>query len=353
MPIKPSGAAEIRALVAALSSDDEVRRESAVARLAIIGGRAMDRLTAAYASADRHTRLAILRTAERIADPRALSISLEALAAGGDLAVAAASTLRSLLDSPLESAATRALDALVATAVDTSAARSVRMAALDALQDMPPAVRERVAEVLREETHPGPTAHAALGPRDAAAPAAVWQDAVDGTLPEDPAAVGEAVRGRAATAPLSILQKLVEAVRAREGESAPAGSREAWQQVRGALHQALALRGSRVALYDLRETLAQAREPLPAAFLAAAHVIGDESCLEPIAAAWTAADDARWRHQLEAAFRVIVKRQKISRRGAVLNRVEQRFPEAAAAVSTPSRTTPRPKTRGRTSRTAR
>ena len=39
--------------------------------------------------------------------------------------------------------------------------------------------------------------------------------------------------------------------------------------VRGALHQALALRGSRVALYDLRETIERPPAPLPSSFLAA------------------------------------------------------------------------------------
>jgi hypothetical protein len=164
----------------------------------------------------------------------------------------------------------------------------------------------------------------------------------------------EAVKSRAAAA-LGALQKLVEAVRARESAAASGARSEGWRQVRGALHQTLALRGSRVAVYDLRETLAEAREPLPAPFLAAMHVVGDESCLESIAAAWTAADDggaspesaARWRHQLEAAFQAVVKREKISRRSAAWKRLATRFPAAARAFSTTSRTTPPPKTRAR------
>ena len=60
-------------------------------------------------------------------------------------------------------------------------------------------------------------------------------------------------------------------------------ARAAWQNARGALHQALALRGSRVAVYDLRETIEQSRGPLPTSFVAALHVVGDASCLEPIA----------------------------------------------------------------------
>jgi hypothetical protein len=112
MTIRASHAAEIRSLVDALGSSDEVRRESAIARLAIIGERAVDRLLDAYGAADRRTRIAIFRAAEAIADPRVIPIAAEALRAGGDLAVAAAATLRALLESSNDAAAARALDAL-------------------------------------------------------------------------------------------------------------------------------------------------------------------------------------------------------------------------------------------------
>ncbi len=164
MSIKPSAATEIRTLIAALASDDEVKRESAVARLAIIGSRAVDRLIAAYATADRETRFVILRVSEAIADPRAIAISRDALTSGGDLAVAAISMLRPLLHSPVASAATQALDALVATALDQRVERRLRLAAFDALQEMPPAVRERVAEALRRDEDPGVQARAAGAP---------------------------------------------------------------------------------------------------------------------------------------------------------------------------------------------
>jgi hypothetical protein len=45
MVIKASAAAEIRLLVDALNSTDDVQREAAVARLAVIGPRAIERLT--------------------------------------------------------------------------------------------------------------------------------------------------------------------------------------------------------------------------------------------------------------------------------------------------------------------
>ena len=111
--------------------------------------------------------------------------------------------------------------------------------------------------------------------------------------------------------------------------------RAEWQSVRGALHQALALRGSRVALYDLRESLEQAAGTLPVSFLAALHVVGDRSCLDPLAAAWSraSAGEAHWRHQLAAAFRMIARREKITQRHAVMKRIAARWPDAIDELS--------------------
>jgi hypothetical protein len=353
MPIKPSRMVDIRTLIAALASTDDVQRESAIARLAVIGGRAVDRLATAYPAASRDVRIAILRALEAIADPRVLPVARGALGEGGDVAVAAAASLRPLLDSADSVTATGALDVLVETALDSSAERRVRLAAFDAVREMPASVRGPVAAALQKEAGADDSRTESPGkpsPEDSAGtagPDAAWQDALDGRLPDDPAGLREAVQRRAGSAPLGMLQKTIDSARTRERtEVGP--RRDAWLAFRGAVHQALALRGSRVALYDLRETLAEAREPLPAAFLAAAHVVGDESCLEPIAAGWTEAGDPRWRHQLEAAFEAIVKREKIPRRSAALKRIETRFPEAAGAFSTTSRTRPRPKTRRRT-----
>ena len=86
-------------------------------------------------------------------------------------------------------------------------------------------------------------------------------------------------------APLSTLHRLIERVRSKEGEGRKS-RRKDWLAVRGALHLALARRGSRVALYDLRESIERAEEPLPADFLEAVALIGDASCLEPVATAF-------------------------------------------------------------------
>jgi hypothetical protein len=332
MVIKASAAVEIRRLIAALGDDDDVRREAAIARLAVLGARAVERLIAAYESTgDRHIRIGILRALESVGDRRMVPIAQQGLSAGGDLGVAAASALRALLDSPHGSAAGGALDVLVAAALDPAADRRVRLAAFEALQDMPAGVRARVAEALQADPDAGLKARAVDLPRDTAAAEAVWQDALEGRLPDSPAMLREAAHTRTQAAALSALQKLIDSVRGREGSVRPEAKRADWQAVRGALHQALALRGSRVAVYDLRETIEAAQGPVPISFLAALHVLGDASCLEPLAGAYSRAgkSHARWRHQLGETFRAISRREKVTRRHAVMKRIESRWPEAA------------------------
>jgi hypothetical protein len=353
MSIRPSAAADIRPLVDALGSADEIRREAAIARLAIIGPRAVDRLAAAYETTreDRSKRTAILRVLEAIGDPRAIPLARDALTQGGDVAIAAAGALRALLDSPIGGAAAESLDALMAVALDRQADRRTRIAAFEALDDMPEAVREQVAAALTDD--PDLSVKVSAGQSEAASADAVWQDAIDGRLPDEAAGLRDSIRARAASTALSALQKLVDAVRAREAAQPDSPRAPEWVAVRGTLHQALALRGSTVALYDLRETIAAATAPLPTTFLTALHVIGDESCLEAIAAAYAhdasaSEEDERWRQQLAAAFQAIVKREKIKRTSGTLKRIASRWPDAAGGLSKTSRTTPRRKTPART-----
>ena len=130
MTIKASTSAEVQSLVTALISDDEVRRESAIARLAVIGGRATDRLLTAYASAgDARTRVAILRALEGIGDTRTLTVANAALHGGGDAGVAAAAVLKPFLDSSDPEIAEESLDALIEAALDTAKESRVRLAA--------------------------------------------------------------------------------------------------------------------------------------------------------------------------------------------------------------------------------
>jgi hypothetical protein len=327
MVIKASSSTEIRQLVDALKADDDVRREAAVARLAIIGSRAVDRLTAAYTSGGaRDTRIAILRVFESISDDRTLGLAGAALAEDGDVAIAAAGVLRGLLGSRHEPTASGALDALVSVALNRTAAHRLRLAACEALQEMPADVRGPVAAALREDPDPALQAAAADAPRESAAADAVWQDALENRLPERPAALRDALQARAAACPLTSLQALIDRIHQLEGSLPGSTVRAEWCAVRGALHQALALRGSRLAVYDLRESIVEAREPLPVSFLAALHVIGDQSCLEPLAAAHARATDERWKHQLQEAFRAITRRERLTARHGALKKILARWP---------------------------
>ena len=80
MPIKASSARQIEALIADLASDRADTREAAVARLTVIGARAVDRLLLVLESdASSAARAAALRALEAIADARALDGVLEAI----------------------------------------------------------------------------------------------------------------------------------------------------------------------------------------------------------------------------------------------------------------------------------
>lgn len=328
--IKASASAEIRKLVASLTGD-AVSRESALARLAVIGARAVPHLIPAYgATADRKARTAILRALEPIGDPRAVEVARDGLSHGGDLAVAAVAVLGGLLDSSHGATGADALDSLMSAALDERVERRVRLAATETLRAMNIDVGSKVAT----------TGEAG----------AVWKDALDAHLPDEPGVLRHALDARASSAPLSDLRNLIDRIKAHEA-AASSGS-DAWRALRGAIHQALALRGSRVALYDLRETIEAAEAPLPQSFLAAVQVLGDDSCLQAIAVAYTNAPSGqeRWKHQLAAAFTGIAARERITARHAMMKRITTRWPDAASMLS---RTRPPRTTAARTSRTYR
>ena len=323
MVIKASAAAGVRALVLDLASPDEVRREAAIARIAVIGDRAVPHILSAFrASRDRVARIAMLRALEPIADPRAGAVAREALNEGSDLAVAAAGVLRGLLTSKEGTASSDALDALMGVLLDGRAERRARVAALEALETVPE-VRDRVTAAIGRDERLLEIAKTRTGDADA-----LWSDALDGRLPDDPRALRAAVQEHGATAPLGALHRLIDRLRTHESTVAPDRLGE-WRGVRGAVHQALALRGSRVALYDLREAITGSEPGLPIPFLAAIQLIGDAACLEDIAIAFgrTPPAEARWRSQLATAFRTIAAREKITRRHAVMKRIQARWPE--------------------------
>ena len=306
---------DVRTLLQALGQDGD-RREAAIARLTILGTRVVPQLIAEFSRTDdRDRQVAVLRVLEATADERTLPLAETAVAAGGDVAVAAIAVLRELLTRTVRSADVKALDLLLSSARDATRDRRLRAAAREALDAAPQDVREALG---------------ALGTSEDQAEA-LWQDALGDHLPDDARQLRDAIGTHAEKAPLADLRRLIERMVERERAQTKASAITEWRAARGALHQALALRGSRVALYDLREAFAQASGALPSSFLGAVTLIGDESCVEPLASAYAnAGADARWQLQVAQAFREVVKRERITKRHSALRRALGKAPALEA-----------------------
>lgn len=334
MVIKASSGREIDALLEDLASDRAVRRDGAVARLTVIGARAVQRLLTlgtnrAAASA---TRASAFRALEAIADPRSFNAALEHITDDdGAVAAAAAGVVGAFLQMQRGLVA---LDRLTVVVLDTMRPTEVRLSVIRALADLDPSTVEPVFAVLRADADPAIAGAAATGcaaGRTDPDPMRCLNDAAAGTLPDDPAILGRALARVSTRVPLMVLQQIIEHVRVREG-SERSSRRNDWMIVRAAAHAGLAGRGSRLALYDLRETIETAKEPLAVEFLTALAIIGDRSCLQPIAAAFGlattggVAHDDWWRRSLADAFRAIVKREGITQRQAVAKKIEKKWP---------------------------
>ena len=341
MPIRPSSSAAIRQLIDALGGADDVRREAAVARLAVIGARAVEHLLEEFPlTSSARSRAAMLRALESATDARVVAVARDTLAdPAPDVAAAALAVLRTSAAGSDPHVAREALDALVAAALDRGRPAAARLSAFEALTGLPASVVNPVRAVLAADPDPAVAAKAGgLRTRDKAAsprptPGGAWAAAVEGSLPATPGAMKAVLHGAAATARLTELQRVVDHLRAREMRESDPLERAEWRVVRGAAHQALAARGSRLALYDLRDSLGLEEGRLPVSFLAAIEEIGDASCIEPLAAAYDASSrsgDPWWRDHVAAAFRAIVQREGLTRRHLVVKRALSRWPEATS-----------------------
>jgi hypothetical protein len=322
VPIKKSSARQIDVLLADLGSDRAATREAAIARLTIVGGRAVDRLTLLVDSdAPPTARAAALRTLEAIADIRALDSVLHQIeAADITVACAATSAARAFLRSARGNIA---VDRLTTAALDRTRDEQVRIAALRALGDLEPSTLAPLLAALQAD--PSDAVKAATRMSMAIDPAEALMRAADRGLPQEPEELGEAVSQAAASIALPVLLRVLERVRDRERNEPDARGAE-WTRLRGRVHVALAARGSRMALYDLRESLEAAVEPLPVEFLAALSTAGDASCLEAIAAAYARGDSSGWwRDHLADAFTTIIKREHLTRRHAVVKKIQRRW----------------------------
>lgn len=307
MPVRTSSAKSIDSLVADLAGADAVRRDAAAARLTILGARAVDRLIAlARSDAPASGRTAALRTLEAIADRRALDVALEA---SGDrdaaVAVAAIDVARTFVR---ERDGAAVIDRLSAIALDRGRPEAVRVGAIRALRDLDAKTIAPLVNTLGKD------------------PDAAVRDAAIGQRRKPPDRALDLAR-----APLPELLALVEGLREREATAAGQRRRELAAD-RAKVHLALAKRGSRIALYDLRESLERSAEPLPVDALAALSALGDASCLEAIAVAHTRSADSWWRDHLLSVFQTIAKRERLSGRSAVMRKIAKRWPTFRAAL---------------------
>ncbi len=335
MVIKASAAGRIDALVADLASDSSIKRESAIARLSVIGARAVERLVAlASSDAAPAARIAAFRALEGIGDRRAIDPALHALDAADPLVgVAALAAVRPFLQGP---GSPVVLDRLAGVALDAARDERVRLAALQAVGDLDAPTVQPLWRALQRDANDAIRTFAAARaegrPAVSSPDAAAELDAIaGGPLPDDPDGIRTAIGRAGDTVPLTTLHRLLEQIRERE-PAEPAGARARWTAARAAAHAALAHRGSRLALYDLRESLGRATAPLAVEFLSALATVGDASCLEPIAGAFVRAGGGGraerdwWRRQLASAFRAIATRERITRRHAAMKKIEARWP---------------------------
>ena len=292
---------DIDRLIADLHASDSIRRDAAVARLRILGNRALPRLIDLVASHESAVvRALALDTLEGIDDVRVIDAAFERLRDGDiDVVIAALGVLRRWV---AEETGTRLLDAITAITVDRTRDARVRVAALAALSELP----EHLVRPIRDQAPPPESAGPSL---------------------EDPLQVREWIQAYGAGATLNTLHELVTRTREREHAESSSRLRSEWLEARGRAHQALAKRNSLLALYDLRETFEAATAALPQSFLSTAAAIGDASCLEPLARAWAAAGkDLEWTHQLSTTAAAIMRREKLTGRSAAVKKLRANFP---------------------------
>jgi hypothetical protein len=330
--------ADVSRLIAELTSGEAHRREMALARLAVIGPRATTALVQVAndpAQGD-DARVAAFEALEAGGDGRAISAAIAAVAGSSELVAFSALGVLGRIARDKDTRGTRAFEYLATLALSSEAATGIRLAALTALEGQPERLLKPVYAALAKD--PASRVVARVTRRQAGAVESL-ATLVDTGLPSDPDIVAAVARDDGERAPMMTLKRAVEAVRTRQDRAADAALRGKWAVVRGLLHQHLAARGSRLALYDLREALESATGPLPVGFLSAAAVVGDVSCLVPLARSWveSAPDDRWWRDHVAEAFNAIVTREALTRRHQVFKLMLERWPSTGVLVAAAKR----------------
>ncbi|MEW5984479.1 MAG: hypothetical protein AB1806_19180 [Acidobacteriota bacterium] len=334
MAIRKSAAGAIHQLITQLADPDPAVREAASARLSVIGERAVSHLLDAFRhSPSAVARAQMLRVIESAHDRRGLALARSLLASPAEEPLVASAAIR-LLGTFVDDEGTEALDTLGALVLDTSRSEAERLAAWKAIASMPRRTLAPIRRQLRNDTNPRVRAAVQQG---AEAPELLpsLQSLVEAALsdePIDPGALAAALRRAPAEAAIPVLHQLVEAIGARERRAVEADRAE-WTEARATVHRTLAGRGSRVALYDVRDTIGSATGPLPQGFIEAVSLVGDAACLESIVEALArvplrlSRPEQDWRDRLIDGGRAVVARARLTRRHAVVRRLAQRHPE--------------------------
>jgi hypothetical protein len=327
--IKASSSKQIERLIRELESGDPVVRDAAVARLTVIGTRAVERLVVVARDATRPApaRAAALKALLGIGDPHAADSAASGIEDDNpEVSAAAVLLARRLFDS---ARGVELIDRLSTIALDSGQKAAMRARAYDALRTLPATTLAPLTAALASDPDPaiaGLTRQAGAPPADAP-PRGEGPNLVDAEPGDDAAAFRRAIADAAAQLPLATLHRLLERVRDRE-QSAAGLMQAEWAAARAALHHALAARRSRLGVYDLRESLEAATAPLPLDMISALTEVGDVSCLEPLVAAYDRINDDWWRRHATDAFHAIVTRERLTKRNGLITRLMKRSPSA-------------------------
>ena len=132
-------------------SEHQVVREGAIARLTVIGGRAVERLTALVDAREAAPsgRIAALRALEAIADQRALDASLRAIDdPDAGVAQAAVRVVRVFLRGPRGATV---VDRLTEVALNRTRSEPLRLAAIDVLSALESSTLQPLREALKDD----------------------------------------------------------------------------------------------------------------------------------------------------------------------------------------------------------
>jgi HEAT repeat protein len=354
VPIVPSRSARTQELLRRLGSSGAAERDSAVAGLTLLGTRVLLPLDAFLRTASPAARLAAVEVLERVEDPAAVPailrlardpderVALRALEAAGERPGSRSiEVLGALLCAPgpiaVRQGAARALARLEAKGLvggleplaerllDEREAPRLRCVILDGLLTRQPPLAARTLQPLLKRLASSSEPELAVRARstDGEAIEERLADALASSgLSDEAAARTTAALARRGAVAIPPLLKALDRL-------GPLGRQAdvACLRARGRLHEALAALDTRVALFDLRESIGVHPRAAMTSLLRAASRIGDASVVRALARA--AAEDTTLVDACAATLAAIAARERLRRTSAALKSVR---PEHRAAL---------------------